>query len=199
MIVTIAGYKGGCGKTTVAVHLAAYFGNKNSNTLLIDGDPNRSALGWSQRGQLPFDVCDLTAAQKQSEGRSHLILDTEAHPSSEQMKFLAEGCDLMVLPTSAQALSLEAAIKTAARLPKKTNYRILLNMIDARKTTALAGARSALQKSKIPTFNTVIRSLSAYEKASLMGVPVYASGDRLAQSAWSEFEALGQEIEELLS
>jgi chromosome partitioning protein len=57
MIITVASFKGGVAKTTTAVHLAAYLQDR-SPTLLIDGDPNRSATGWSRRGQLPFKVVD---------------------------------------------------------------------------------------------------------------------------------------------
>ncbi len=45
MIVTVAGFKGGVGKTTSAIHLATYL-NQNASTLLVDGDPNRSATTW---------------------------------------------------------------------------------------------------------------------------------------------------------
>jgi chromosome partitioning protein len=57
MLITIASFKGGVAKTTTAVHLAAYLQDR-SPTLLIDGDPNRSATGWSRRGHLPFKVVD---------------------------------------------------------------------------------------------------------------------------------------------
>jgi chromosome partitioning protein len=57
MIITVASFKGGVAKTTSAVHLAAYFQQKGE-TVLIDGDPNRSATGWAKRGNLPFKVID---------------------------------------------------------------------------------------------------------------------------------------------
>ncbi|MEO0352764.1 MAG: ParA family protein, partial [Cyanobacteria bacterium P01_A01_bin.15] len=42
MIITVASFKGGVGKTTTAIHLAAFFQGKGK-TLLIDADPNCSA------------------------------------------------------------------------------------------------------------------------------------------------------------
>ena len=42
MIITVAGFKGGVGKTTTAIHLACYFAQQSEKTLLVDGDPNRS-------------------------------------------------------------------------------------------------------------------------------------------------------------
>ena len=48
MIVTITGYKGGIGKTTTAVHLAAVL-QQQAPTVLVDGDLNRSATGWARK------------------------------------------------------------------------------------------------------------------------------------------------------
>ena len=49
MIVTVASFKGGVGKTTTAIHLAAFL-QGYAETLLIDADPNRSAQSWASRG-----------------------------------------------------------------------------------------------------------------------------------------------------
>jgi len=50
MILTEASFKRGVGKTTTAVHLAAYL-QQQAPALLIGGDPNRSASGWARRGR----------------------------------------------------------------------------------------------------------------------------------------------------
>ena len=55
MVITVASYKGGVGKSTTAIHLAAFL-QEQSPTVLIDGDPNRSVCGWALNGQLPFQV-----------------------------------------------------------------------------------------------------------------------------------------------
>ncbi|MFM7909209.1 MAG: ParA family protein, partial [Microcystis sp.] len=53
MIISVVALKGGVGKTTTSIHLAAYFQEK-APTLLIDADKNRSALHWSREDTLPF-------------------------------------------------------------------------------------------------------------------------------------------------
>ena len=77
MIVTVASFKGGQAKTTTAVHLAAFF-QEDKPTLLIDGDPNRSATGWAKRKGLPFRVIDERQAARFARQYEHIIIDTQA-------------------------------------------------------------------------------------------------------------------------
>ena len=194
MIITVASFKGGVGKSTTAFHLAAYF-HELAPTLLVDGDANRSALDWGNRGQVPFKVVDEKQAVKFARKYEHIIIDTPARPDEDELKTIAEGCDLLVLPTSPDALALGATLKMVDALHSlDTNYRILLTIVPPKPNKAGAEARTAIAKAELPLFETGIRRLAVFQKAALEGVPVHAVKDSYAASAWQCYVDVSKEI-----
>lgn len=114
-IITITGYKGGVGKPTTAIHLAAFFSDI-SQTLLIDGDPNRTSVKWASRGSLPFKVVSEKESARFISGNNYLVIDTQARRDSGDLKELCNNCELSVLPLAPDILGLEAMFETAQDL-----------------------------------------------------------------------------------
>lgn len=195
MIITVASFKGGVGKTTTAVHLSAYL-QKKEPTLLIDGDPNRSATAYMKRGSLPFTVVDERGAAKYARDYEHIVIDTEARPEEDDLRSLAEGCDLLVIPTTPDAMAIDALLLTVEALEKVKagNYRILLTVVPPRPNRDGEEAREMLAGRGLPLFKNEIKRLIAFQKASLAGVPVYEVTDPRAKIAWEDYHKVGKEI-----
>lgn len=154
-IVTVTVYKGGVAKSTTSVHIAAYFSDRGI-TILVDSDPNRTALAWSQRGKLPFTVADERQAMKMISGNDFVVIDTPARPDSSDLKELAKGCDLLILPTTPDIVSLEPMLKTAGDLGEAT-YRALLVIVPPSPSKEGATMRQELMDNGTPVFKSMIR------------------------------------------
>ncbi len=195
MIITVASYKGGVGKTTTSVHLAAIL-QKKAPTLLVDGDPNRSATGWLKRGSLPFKVIDERLLARYARDYQNIVIDTEARPSEEDMATLVEGCDLLVLPTTPDVLALEALQLTINNLQSigAKSYKVLLTIVPPKPSRDGEEARQMLKKGSVPVFKSQISRLVAFQKAALEGVPVNLAKDVRAEKGWSEYLTVVKEI-----
>lgn len=194
-LITVTSYKGGVTKSTTAIHLATYL-SAQGKVLLIDGDPNRTAIAWSERGELPFDVVDERKAMKIISNYDYAVIDTPARPDSSDLKELAEGCDLLILPTLPDVVSLEPMMQTANDLGE-ARYRTLIAIVPPKPNRDGETMRSELKEAGVPVFNTMIRRSIGFSKAALAGKPVrdLTGGDRMG---WMDYENLGKEVMELL-
>lgn len=195
-IVTVTGYKGGVAKSTTSVHIATYFSDRGK-TILVDSDPNRTALAWSQRGKFPFTVADERQAMKAISGNDFVVIDTPARPDSSDLKELAKGCDLLILPTTPDVVSLEPMLKTANDLGD-ANYRALLAIVPPPPSKEGIAMRQELMDNGIPVFKSMIRRSVGFQKAAFEGVPIRDVSDSRSRLAWLDYQALGKEIMEVL-
>jgi chromosome partitioning protein len=193
MIITITALKGGVGKTTTSIHLAAYL-QENAPTLLIDADRNRSALVWSREDKLPFTVASQAGATAIIGKYTHIITDTQARPEKDELQDLVASSDLLIIPTTPNHLDIDTTIKSVELLESLgAKYKVLLTQVDSRTKTG-RNAREILEAAKMPLFKVDIPLLVAFERSSSRGVIIRDYSDPRAQFGWTKYQAVGKEV-----
>ena len=197
MIVTVVSLKGGVGKTTTSIHIAAYL-QTIAPALLVDNDPNRSATGWASRGEngLPFRVVDVNQSLKVGRDYENVVFDTKARPDRSELQTLAEGCDLMVIPTTPDAMAIEALMGTVQILQAigVGQFKVLLTIIPPYPERDGEDARAMLESGGFPLFGASIREAKAFKMAALRGVVVNQIKGPRSAACWDDYVRVGREI-----
>ena len=120
-VITVISQKGGAGKTTLAIHLAAAGAGAGLTTLILDTDPQATASHWSEwRGSSDLEVVDCASPsllprklQQAAElGADLVVIDTPPH-ADIMAREACKVADLVLIPCRPQAFDLKAVEMTA--------------------------------------------------------------------------------------
>ena len=206
MFITVCGQKGGVAITCTSIHLASVWHSEGKKVCIVDADKNRSALAYASRGNLPFPVFPVSSAAKASRSSEIVITDGQASSDQEELKHLAYGADLVILPTTAKARSVELTVELANLLSNlKVNHAVVIVKVDFRQQKAAQQAKAALENFGLYVFDTFIPLLSAFDKAEASGNAVFEAVDDLGRSdprrmtGWSAYCSIASQIPCLIS
>lgn len=212
MIVALLNQKGGVGKTTLALHLAGAWSARGQRVLVIDADPQGSALDWAEqrlREGLPrlFGVLGLARETLHKElpdlGREvdHVIVDGPPRVAGIARAALL-AADLVVIPAQPSPFDGWATgemlrlLDEARIFRPQLRARILLNRCAARTVIARETA-DALVDQDPSVLASQIGQRVAFADAARTGrlVSEVAAG----QIAAHEISALATELDGLVS
>ena len=205
MFLTVFGQKGGVAKTCTSIHLASVWAHQGFAVCVVDADRNRSATAYAARGMLPFDVVPVEAAAKATRTAQVIITDGQASSHEEELKNLSAGADLVLLPTTPQARSVELTIELSSILRgMDTMHVALLVKVDSRKQRLANDARQTLEGFGVDVLAAEIPLLAAFEKAEVEGVCVSEAVDDRGRAdlrrmgGWSGYCSAAVQIRERL-
>jgi chromosome partitioning protein len=145
-LISFAQRKGGVGKTTLAVSVAAELSARGIGTALIDADPQASACEWARPGNLAFPVYEMPLDREPVAawaGRAREIdaacVVVDAPPHDRAVGAAVAISDILLVPCTPSGLDIESTEQTlgivrAVRERRAAHLDVVLvpNRVDAR-------------------------------------------------------------------
>ena len=184
-VISVLNQKGGVGKTTLTVHLATALARKGEKVLLIDADPQGSALDWSaaRQGTPLFPVAGLPKASLHKElpplaaNYSTVLLDGPPRVYDVARSAIMAS-DLVLIPVQPSPYDVWAAKEIVDLLHEASAFKGKLRsaFVINRKIVNTAIGRDvteALAEYPIPVMKAAISQRVLFAESATQGMTVY--------------------------
>jgi len=212
-VIALVGNKGGAGKTTLSINLAAGLA-KQARVVVVDADPQGSAIQWNVFTGASMSVPVLEANDGLGDGPGddpgdelgnqlvelsqqydYVVVDCPPSVHASQTTRVLEICDLALIPVQPSPVDLWATVHTekAVQQARKSNTGLravlVINQLETR-TTLSRLVRDALSEIGLPVANTALHRRAIFRNSALEGRNVFEMGRRGIDAA--------REIDELI-
>ena len=198
--ILVTNAKGGCGKSTIATSLAAYFASEGYSTALADFDPQASALSWLE--QRPADYAPIAAVRGFETGlrtvprnAEYVVIDSPAGAYGSHLTELVRKAETIIVPVLPSPIDIRAAERFVEELlnidklaDKKAKAALVANRV--RENTLIYEELDAvLSRLKMP-YVASLREAQNYNRAYQRGLGVHELPPYLAWPDWEQWDPL---------
>lgn len=198
--ILVTNAKGGCGKSTIATSLAAYYASEGYVTSLADYDPQASSLDWL--AQRPDGYPPIKGLAGYEEGLTHLartteflIIDAPARTHGKELATLLRRAESVIVPVLPSPIDMNAGVRFINELldsrkvtDKQARVAVVANRVRPN-TLIYEELDEYLAKLRVP-YVTAFREAQNYIRSYQRGLGIHELPPYLAWPDWEDWDPL---------
>ncbi|WP_184330569.1 nucleotide-binding protein [Povalibacter uvarum] len=195
--VMVMNSKGGCGKSTLATNVAAWFAGEGYKVAIADYDPQRTSLDWL--AMRPDDLPKITGVPAYDDGvrgvardTEVLVIDAPARTHGSEMNELVRRAETILVPVMPSPIDMKACAHFMGELlelgkvqREQARLAVVANRV-RENTLMFEELDTYLGKLKVP-YLASLRQSTNYLRAFQRGMGIFELPEYLARPDWEQW------------